>query len=107
MARLTAEVMNGQRVVYVETEEEFWHYINLGPVCAPGEICESLGFTDVLSPEEWEEELKGEREWEELQAQWAEEDWLPEPEPDPSSPFSRRDASPAPAKVIPFPDRTR
>ena len=55
---------DGQRVVYVETEEEFWRYINLGPVSAPQEIAESLGFTDVLSPEEWDEELKGEREWE-------------------------------------------
>ena len=66
MARLTAEIVNGQRVVEVETQEEFLHYLNLGPVRAPREIRESLGFTDALPPEKWEEELKGEREWEEL-----------------------------------------
>ena len=107
MARLTAEIMNGQRVVYVETEEEFWHYINLGPVSAPQEIAESLGCTDVLSSEEWEEELKGEREWEELQKEWSDEDQVGEPPMDPSSPFSQRGDTPSLAVVIPFPNRVR
>ena len=79
--------MNGQRVVEVETQEEFLHYLNLGPVRAPREIGESLAFTDALPLEEWEEELKGEREWEELQKEWAD--------------------NPASAVVIPFPVRER
>ena len=107
MARLTAEIMNGQRVVYVETEEEFWHYLNLGPVRAPREIGESLGGTDALSPEEWEEELKGEREWEELQKEWDEEDRMDEPPMDPSSPFSQQDGTPASTVVVPFPNNAR
>ena len=105
MARLTAEIVNGQRVVEVETQEEFLHYLNLGPVRAPREIRESLGFTDALPPEKWEEELKGEREWEELQKEWAEEDRLDEPPMDPSSPFSQWGDSPSLAVVIPFPNR--
>ena len=107
MARLTAEIMNGQRVVYVETEEEFWHYLNLGPVRAPREIGESLGGTDALSPEEWEEELKGEREWEELQKEWDEEDRMDEPPMDPPSPFSQQDGTPASTVVVPFPNNAR
>ena len=107
MAQLTDEIMNGQRVVYVETEEEFLHYINLGPVRAPREIGESLGGMDALSPEEWEEELKGEREWEELQQEWAEEDQMGKPPMDLSSPFSRQGDSLVSAVVIPFPNRVR
>ena len=107
MARLTAEIMNGQRVIEVETQEEFLHYINLGPVRALREIGESLGGTDALSPEEWEEELKGEREWEELQQEWAEKDQVDEPPMDPSSPFSQQSDTPSLAVVIPFPSRVR
>lgn len=107
MARLTDEIINGQRVVYVETEEEFLHYINLGPVRAPREIGESIGGTDALSPEEWEEELKGEREWEELQLEWAEKERMGEPPMDPFSPFSQRGETSPLAVVIPFPKRVR
>ena len=94
MARLTAEIMNGKRVVEVENADEFFYYSERGPVTAPPGLAESLGVTDVLSPEEWEEKLKGEREWEELQKEWAEEDRLDEQPMDPSSPFSQRDAPP-------------
>ena len=83
------------------------HYINLGPVRASREIGEAVGGTDGLTPEEWEEELKGEREWEELKKEWAEEDRRAEPPMDPSSPFSQRGDSPALAVVIPFPNRVR
>ena len=83
MARLIAEIRKGQRVVYVETEEEFLRYIYLGPVRAPREIGDSLGFTGVLGSEK----LKDEREGEELPQEWAEEGQVDAPPMDPSSPF--------------------
>ena len=81
MARLTAEIMNGQRVVEVENADEFFYYLKRGPVTAPPGLGESLGFTDALSPEEWEEEL---------QKEWSEEDRPGEPPMEISSPFSQR-----------------
>lgn len=108
MAKLTAEIMNGQRVVWAETEDEVVASLDQGlPVRAPTEIVERLGIMDELPPEEWEEELRGEREWVELQKEWAEEDRLVEKRMDASSPFSQRGASPSPAVVIPFPNRVR
>ena len=105
MARLIAEIINGQRVVSVETEEEFFHYLGKVPMECPPGMAERFGFTDEISPEELEEELKDEREWEELQKQWAEEDRRVEQGPDASRPFSQRVASPSSVVVIRFPYR--
>ena len=105
MARLTAEIMNGQRVIFVETEDEFFHYLGQVPLACPPGLVERIGVFDELSPEEWEEELKGEREWEELQKVWNEEDQLGKPPMDPSSPFSQWGGPAASAVVIPFPAR--
>ena len=100
MAKFTAEIMNGQRVVWVETEEEVEAALDQGyPVSAPAEVIERLGLTDEMYAAEWEGELKGEREWEELQKEWA------EPGPEASSPFTQRGATPSCAVVIPFPVR--
>ena len=77
MARLTDEIENGQRVVHVENEDEFYYYFDRGPITLSHELAESLGFREYpgsaeeLHAEEWEETLKGEREWEELQKEWA------------------------------------
>lgn len=103
MARLIAEISNGQRVVYVETEEEFLHYIYLEPVRAPREIGDSLGFTGVLGSEK----LKDEREGEELPQEWSEEGQEGAPPMDPSSPYSHLGDTPSLAVVIPFPNRVR
>ena len=108
MAKLTAEIMNGQRVVWAETEDEVEAALDQGlPVRAPAELIERLGIMDELSAEEWEEELKGEWEWEEMQKEWAEEDRMVQQGMDASSPFSQKDASPSSAVVIPFPKRER
>ena len=111
MARLTDEIENGQRVVHVENEDEFYYYFDRGPITLSHELAESLGFREYsgsaeeLHAEEWEETLKGEREWEELQKEWAEEEWRAEHPMDPSSPFFE-DEHPL-AVVIPFPTRMR
>ena len=104
MAKLTDQIINGQRVIRVETEDEFLYYLGqeMFMECPPG-MAEKLGFTDEISPEELEAELQGEREWEELQARWAAEECLPGPELDPSSPFSQGEADAPAAVVIPFP----
>ena len=113
MARLTDEIENGQRVVHVENEDEFYHYCDWSPITLSRELAESLGFREYsgsaeeLDVEEWEETLKGEREWEELQKEWAEEERRAEHPMDPSSPFHQRGDSPASAVVIPFPNRVR
>ena len=109
MARLTDEIENGQRVVHVENEDEFYYYFDRGPITLSHELAESLGFKEYpgsaeeLDVEEWEETLKGEREWEELQKEWAEEEWRSEHPMDPSSPFFEEE--PPLAVVIPFPTR--
>ena len=78
------------------------------PLTLSRELAESLGFRECrggaeeLDTEEWEEALKGEREWEELQKEWAEEERRAEHPMDPSSPFHERDDRPL-AVVIPFP----
>ena len=111
MARPTDEIENGQRVVLVENEDEFYDYFDRGPITLSHELAESLGFREYpgsaeeLHAEEWEEELKGEREWEELQKEWAEEEWRAEHPMDPSIPFFE-DEHPL-AVVIPFPTRMR
>lgn len=113
MARLTDEIINGQRVVHVENEDEFYYYSDRGPITLSHELAESLGFREYPGSaeeqhaEEWEEELKGEREWEELQKEWAEEDRRAEHPMDPSSPFYDEGNSFPRAVVIPFPDRMR
>ena len=113
MARLTDEIENGQRVVHVENEDEFYYYFDRGPITLSHELAESLGFREYpgsaeeLHAEEWEETLKGEREWEELQKEWAEEERRAEHPMDPSSPFSQRGDTPSLAVVIPFPNRVR
>lgn len=38
-------------------------------------MAEKDGFIDTMEPEEWEETLKSEREWEELQREWAGDGW--------------------------------
>ena len=112
MARLTDEIENGQRVVHVENEDEFYYYFDRSPITLSRELAESLGFregccgAEELDVEEWEETLKGEREWEELQKEWAEEERRGEHPRDPSSPFYERDERPL-AVVIPFPTRMR
>ena len=109
MARLTDEIVNGQRVVLVENEDEFYYYFDRGPITLSHELAESLGFKEYpgsaeeLDVEEWEETLKGEREWEELQKEWAEEEWRAEHPMDPSSPFFEEEHPLA--VVIPFPTR--
>ena len=111
MARLTDEIVNGQRVVHVENEDEFYCYFDRGPITLSYDLADSLGFREYpgsaeeLDVEEWEETLKGEREWEELQKEWAEEEWRSEHPMDPSSPFFE-DEHPL-AVVIPFPTRMR
>ena len=87
MARLTAEIVNGQRVVHVENADDFYYYFDRGPIMLSCELAESLGFRECrggaeeLDAEEWEETLKGEREWEELQKEWAEEErWSETPD---------------------------
>ena len=111
MARLTDEIVNGQRVVHVENEDEFYYYFDQGPVTCSYELAESLGFREYpgsaeeLHAKEWEEELKGEREWEELQKEWAEEERRAENPMDSSSPFFEDEHSLA--VVIPFPTRMR
>ena len=110
MARLTDVIENGQRVVHVENEDEFY-YCDWSPITLSHELAESLGFgeypgsAEELHAEEWEEELKGQREWEELQKEWAEEEWRAENPMDPSSPFFE-DERPLNV-VIPFPIRQR
>ena len=112
MARLTDEILNGQRVVLVENEDEFYYYFDRGPITLSHELADALGFREYpgsaeeLHAEEWEEELKGEREWEELQKEWAEEEWRSEHPMDPSSPFYGRDEHSL-AVVIPFPTSMR
>lgn len=112
MARLTDEIENGQRVVHVENEDEFYYYCDRSPITLSPELAESLGFREYpgsaeeLDVEEWEETLKGEREWEELQQEWAEEDRQAEHPMDLSSPFYERDNRPL-AVVISFPTRVR
>ena len=112
MARLTDEIMNGQRVVHVDNEDEFFYYFDRGPITCPAGLAESLGFSECrggaeeLDVEEWEEELKGEREWEELQKEWAEEERRAEHPMDPS-PFYEKGDSLSLAVVIPFPARMR
>lgn len=111
MARLTDEIINGQRVVHVENEDEFYYYSDRGPITLSRKLAESLGFMEYPGSaeeqhaEEWEEELKGEREWEELQKEWAEEERRAEHPMDPSSPFYEKGDSFPLAVVIPFPDR--
>ena len=111
MARLTDEIENGQRVVHVENEDEFYDYFDRGPITLSHELAESLGFREYpgsaeeLDVEEWKKTLKGEREWEELQKEWAEQEWRSEHPMDPSSPFFE-DEHPL-AVVIPFPTRMR
>ena len=67
MARLTDEIENGQRVVHVENEDEFYYYFDRGPITLSHELADSLGFregrggAEELDVEEWEETLKGER----------------------------------------------
>ena len=90
--------MNGQRVVHIENEDEFYDYCDRGPITLSRELAEEL---DV---EEWEETLKGEREWEELQKEWAEEERRVEHPMAPSSPFHEREERPL-AVVMPFPAR--
>ena len=113
MARLTDEIENGQRVVHVETEDEFYDYCDRGPITLSRELAKSLGFREYpgsaeeLDVVEWEETLKGEREWEELQKEWAEEERRAEHPMEPSSPFSRQCDSLASAVIIPFPNRVR
>ena len=113
MARLTDEIENGKRIVHVENEDEFYYYSDRGPITLSRELAESLGFREYpgsaeeLDVEEWEETLKGEREWEELQKEWAEEEWRAEHPIEPSSPFSRQCDRPASAVIIPFPNRVR
>ena len=112
MARLTDEIINGQRVVHVENEDEFYYYSDRGLLTLSRELAESLGFREYPGSaeeqhaEEWEEELKGEREWEELQKEWAEEEWRAEHPMDPTSPFYEKNDRPL-AVVIPFPTRVR
>ena len=112
MARPTDEIMNGQRVVHIENEDEFFYYSDRGPITFSRELAESLGFRECrggaeeLDTEEWEETLNGEREWEELQKEWAEEERRAEHPTDPSSPFYERDDRPL-ALVIPFPTRVQ
>ena len=101
MAKLTDQIIHGRRVVRVETEDEFFHCLGHPMECPPG-MAERFGYTDEVSPEQLAADLKGEREWEELQAQWAAEERLVEVEPDPSSPFHERGDRPV-AAVIPFP----
>ena len=113
MAKLTDEIVNGQRVVHVENEDEFYYYCDRGPITLSRELADSLGFREYpgsaeeLHAEEWEEELKGEREWEELQKEWAEEEWRAEHPMDTSSPFYEKGNTPSLAVVIPFPARMR
>ena len=112
MARFTDQIVNGQRVVHVENEDEFYYYCDWSPIKLSRELADALGFreeypgsAEELDVEEWEETLKGEREWEELQKEWAEEERRAEHPMDPSSPFSE-DEHPL-AVVIPFPTRMR
>ena len=112
MARLTDEIMNGQRVVHVENEDEFFYYFDRGPITCPPGLAESLGFSECrggaeeLHAQELEETLKGEREWEELQKEWAEEERRAEQPMDAFSPFYEKNDRPL-AVVIPFPTRVR
>ena len=112
MARLTDEIENGQRVVHVENEDEFYYYFDRGPITLSHELAESLGFREYsgsaeeLHAEEWEETLKGEREWEELQKRMGRRrSGGPNTRWTPSSPFFE-DEHPL-AVVIPFPTRMR
>ena len=56
MARLTDEIKNGQRVVHVENEDEFWQVSEKGEgkflIDAPESMAESLGCTDVVDGSE-------------------------------------------------------
>ena len=114
MARLTDEIENGQRVVYVENEDEFYYYCDRrSSIMLSHDLAESLGFSECrggaeeLDVEEWEETLKGEREWEELQKEWAEEERRAELPMAPSSPFYEKGDSSPLAVVIPFSTRAR
>ena len=89
MARLTAEIVNGQRVILVENEDEFYDYFDRGPITFSHELAESLGFREYPGSAE------------ELHA----EEWRAEHPMDPSSPFFE-DEHPL-AVVIPFPNRVR
>ena len=101
MARLTDEIVNGQRMVHVEDEDEFYDYCDRGPITLSHELADSLGFREHPGSVE---ELHAE-EREELQKEWAEEERRAEHPMDPSSPFSE-DEHPL-AVVIPFPTKMR
>lgn len=51
MAKFTDEILNGRRVIRVETEDEFFRYLGQPMECPPG-MAEKFGYTDEVSPEE-------------------------------------------------------